>query len=200
MLVGLASSIALSPEELQGTSGPLLAVVDATGIAVPAWLFSLIALIAVANGALLTMIMASRVTYGMAEQRLLPALLAKVLPNRKTPWVAIVATTVVAMALTLVGDVGTLAETVVLLLLFVFISTNIAVLVLRKDKVEHDHFRVWTWVPVLGVASCILLLTQQSGQVWLYAALLLAVGVVLYFIARATGRRTGRDHEAGRIH
>jgi hypothetical protein len=59
---------------------------------------------------------------------------------------------------------------------------------------------VWTWVPVLGVASCILLLTQQSGQVWLYAALLLAVGVVLYFVARATGRRTGRDHEAGRIH
>ena len=200
VLVALASSIALPASELSDSSGPLLAVVSATGVPIPDWVFSLIALVAVANGALLTMIMASRVTYGMAEQRLLPALLAKVLPNRKTPWVAIVATTVVAMALTLVGDVGTLAETVVLLLLFVFISTNIAVLVLRKDTVEHDHFRVWTWVPVLGVASCVLLLTQQSGQVWLYAALLLAVGVVLYFVARATGRRSGRDHEAGRIH
>jgi amino acid transporter len=146
------------------------------------------------------MIMSSRVTYGMAEQRLLPALLAKVLPNRKTPWTAIVATTVVAMLLTLVGDVGVLAETVVLLLLFVFISTNVAVLVLRRDHVEHDHFKVWTFVPVLGVLSCILLLTQQSGQVWLYAAILLAVGVVLYFVARFTGRRSGRDHEAGVIH
>ncbi len=145
------------------------------------------------------MIMSSRVTYGMAEQRLLPALLAKVLPNRKTPWTAIVATTVVAMLLTLVGDVGVLAETVVLLLLFVFIGTNVAVLVLRRDRVDHEHFRVWTFVPVLGVASCVLLLTQQSGQVWLYAAILLAVGVVLYFVARVTGRRSGRDHEAGVI-
>lgn len=191
VLVALASSIALPASELSDSSGPLLAVVGATGVPIPDWVFSIIALVAVANGALLTMIMASRVTYGMAEQRLLPSLLGKVLPKRKTPWVAIVATTIVAMALTLVGDVGTLAETVVLLLLFVFISTNVAVLVLRKDKVEHPHFRVWTFVPVLGVASCILLLTQQSGQVWLYAAVLLAVGVVLYFVARATRGRGG---------
>lgn len=191
VLVALASSIALPASELSDSSGPLLAVVGATGVPIPDWVFSIIALVAVANGALLTMIMASRVTYGMAEQRLLPSLLGKVLPKRRTPWVAIVATTIVAMALTLVGDVGTLAETVVLLLLFVFISTNVAVLVLRKDEVEHPHFRVWTFVPVLGVASCILLLTQQSGQVWLYAAVLLAVGVVLYFVARATRGRGG---------
>jgi APA family basic amino acid/polyamine antiporter len=191
VLVALASSIALPASKLSDSSGPLLAVVAATGVGIPNVVFSLIALVAVANGALLTMIMASRVTYGMAEQRLLPSLLGKVLPNRKTPWTAIIATTVVAMLLTLVGDVGTLAETVVLLLLFVFISTNVAVLVLRKDKVQHEHFRVWTFVPVLGVASCVLLLTQQSGQVWLYAAVLLAVGVVLYFIARATRGRAG---------
>lgn len=190
MLVGLASAIALPSSELQKSSGPLLQVVAATGVPIPDWVFSLIALVAVANGALLTMIMASRVTYGMAEQRLLPTVLGRVLPNRKTPWTAIVATTVVAMLLTLVGDVGTLAETVVLLLLFVFISTNVAVLVLRRDRVEHDHFRVWTFVPVLGVASCVLLLTQQSGQVWLYAAMLLAVGVVLYLVARLSGGRT----------
>jgi APA family basic amino acid/polyamine antiporter len=190
VLVALASSVALSPDELSESTGPLLAVVQATGVGIPAWIFSLIALVAVANGALLTMIMASRVTFGMAEQGLLPGILGRVLPNRRTPWVAIVATTVVAVALTSVGDVGTLAETVVLLLLFVFISTNAAVLVLRKDRVEHAHFRVWTIVPVLGVLSCILLLTQQSGQVWLFGAILLAVGVVLYLISRATGARS----------
>jgi APA family basic amino acid/polyamine antiporter len=196
VLVALASSAALSPDELSESTGPLLAVVQATGVGIPAWIFSLIALVAVANGALLTMIMASRVTYGMADQGLLPGILGRVLPNRRTPWVAIVATTVVAIALTSVGDVGTLAETVVLLLLFVFISTNVAVLVLRKDRVEHAHFRVWTIVPVLGVLSCILLLTQQSGQVWLFGAILLAVGVVLYLISRATGARS-KDLDRG---
>lgn len=188
MLVGLASSIALPADDLTASSGPLLAVVAASGVGVPPWLFSLIALVAVANGALLTMIMASRLAYGMAEQGLLPGILARVLPHRKTPWVAIVATTAVAVLLTLVGDLATLAQTVVLLLLIVFLSTNIAVLVLRRDRVEHDHFRVWTVVPVLGALSCVLLLTQQEPMVWLFAAILIAVGVGLFFLARL-GRR-----------
>jgi amino acid transporter len=188
-LVGIASAAALPAAELTESSGPLLAVVDASGVGVTDWLFSAIALVAVANGALLTMIMASRLTYGMAEHRLLPAALGRVLPRRRTPWVAIVATTAVAMVLSLTGELSTLAETVVLLLLFVFLSTNVAVLVLRRDPVQHKHFRVWTALPVLGVASCVLLLTQQTATVWLFAAILLAVGAVLYLVARSATRR-----------
>jgi APA family basic amino acid/polyamine antiporter len=189
VLVGVASSVALPADDLTASSGPLLDVVAASGVGIPAWVFSLIALVAVANGALLTMIMASRLTYGMAQQSLLPATLGRVLPKRRTPWVAILATTGVAMILTAVGDLSTLAETVVLLLLFVFISTNVAVLVLRRDKVEHKHFRVWSVVPVLGVLSCILLLTQQSAEVWLFGAILLAVGVALFVLARFAQKR-----------
>lgn len=192
LLVGMASSIALPAEELAGSSGLLLEVVRASGVAVPDWAFSLIALIAVANGALLTMIMSSRVTFGMAEQGLLPAVLGRVLPKRRTPWVAIAATTAVAMLLTLVGDLATLAPTVVLLLLLVFIAVNVAVLVLRRESVEHEHFRVWTAVPILGVASCILLFTQQEPMVWLFAAAALAVGGVLYLAAWFAGRRSMR--------
>lgn len=189
VLVGLASSIALPATELSASSGPLLAVVQSTGVGIPTWVFSLIALVAVANGALLTMIMASRVTYGMAEQNLLPGFLARVLPGRRTPAVAIGATTVLAMVLTLVGDLSVLASTVVLLLLFVFISTNVAVLVLRRDRVDHDHFHVPAAIPVLGVASCVLLLTRQETQVWLYGLGLLMVGVVLYGLAWLSRRR-----------
>jgi len=189
VLVGLASSIALPAAELSESTGPLLAVVQSTGVGIPAWVFSLIALVAVANGALLTMIMASRVTYGMAEQGLLPGVLSRILPGRRTPVVAIVATTVLAMALTLVGDLSVLASTVVLLLLFVFISTNIAVLVLRRDRVEHPHFTVPAVIPVLGVASCVLLLTRQEATVWLYGLGLLVVGVVLYGLTRLNERR-----------
>ena len=54
------------------------------------------------------MIMSSRLSYGMAEHGLLPAVLSRVLPQRRTPWVAIVATTAVAMLLTLVGNLSTL--------------------------------------------------------------------------------------------
>lgn len=197
VLVGLASGAALAPQDLSRSSGPLLEVVSASGLGVPAWAFSAIALVAVANGALLTLIMSSRLAFGMAEQGLLPRQVGFVLPQRRTPWVAIAATTVVAMLLTLTGDLSTLAETVVLLLLFVFISTNVAVLVLRRDTVDHPHFRVWKIVPVLGAASCVVLLTQQSAQVWLFGAILLATGAVLFLATRTASRRLARQASTG---
>ncbi|WP_458115868.1 APC family permease [Arthrobacter sp. D2-10] len=196
LLIGLVSAAALPAEDLAGSTAPLLDVVNATGFGIPPWLFSLIALVAVANGALLTMIMASRLTFGMAEEGLLPSVLSKVLPNRRTPWVAIIATTAIAMALTLTGDLASLAETVVLLLLFVFISTNVAVLVLRRDRVEHQHFRIPTVIPYLGVASCLVLLTQQSAEIWLRAAILIGVGVVLYVISTVVSKRTNAGQRA----
>lgn len=191
LLIGLAAAIALPAGELANSSSPLLDVVRATNLGVPEELFSLVALVAVANGALLTMIMSSRLTYGMAEQGLLPRMFGRVLPNRKTPWVAIVATTAVAMVLTLTGGLESLAETVVLLLLLVFLSTNLSVIVLRRDQVEHKHFRTPLLLPYLAIASCVLLLFQQPGVVWLRAGILLAVGVVLYIVRRSVKGRLG---------
>lgn len=188
--VGLAVSIVVAPDALSASSGPLLEVVRVADVGIPPTVFSAVALIAVANGALLTMIMASRLTYGMARDGLLPAALSKVLPRRRTPWAAIVATTVVAIALCATGSVAALAETVVLLLLFVFISTNVAVLVLRKDTVDRDHFTTPTVLPVLALGTCAVLLTQQSAGTWLRAALLLLVGCVLYGATRLVARRS----------
>lgn len=182
--VGMAATAVLPPERLGDSSAPLLDVVRATGYAVPDGLFAVVALVAVANGALLTMIMSSRLAYGMADHGLLPDPLTRVLPRRRTPWVAIVATTVLAMLLTVTGTLAALAETVVLLLLFVFISSNVAVLVLRRDTVAHPHFRAPTFLPVLAIGSCLLLLSQQSAGTWLRAGLLLGLGVGLYALSR----------------
>jgi amino acid transporter len=189
MGVGVAAAVVMPIDQLIHSSAPLLEVVKASHLGIPPRLFAFIALVAVANGALLTMIMSSRLAYGMSRQGLLPHALSRVLPERRTPWVAIVATTVVAIILTLTGSLATLAETVVLLLLFVFISTNLAVLILRRDRVEADHFRVPTWVPVLAIVSCLILMTQQSAETWLRAGVLILVGVALYFLARVDGTR-----------
>ena len=196
VLVGTAASIAVPSSELAESTGPLLAVITATGTGIPEWLFSAIALVAVANGALLTMIMSSRLTYGMGAQGLIPPVFSAVLPKRGTPWVAILATSVVAMLLTVTGSIATLAETVVLLLLLVFLSTNIAVLVLRRDTVEHKHFRAWTVLPVLGAISCIVLLTQQSGEVWLRSGIIVAVGCLLYVATLVAKRRKKSETRA----
>jgi len=192
--VGIAATAVLSPDLLTQSSAPLLDVVRATGYAVPDWLFAAVALVAVANGALLTMIMSSRLAYGMADEGLLPSTLTRVLPERRTPWLAILITTLLAMILTVTGTLTALAETVVLLLLFVFMSTNVAVLVLRKDRVAEPHFRTPTILPVLAIGSCLLLLSQQSGGTWLRAGLLMALGAVLYALGRWQKRRGPSVH------
>jgi APA family basic amino acid/polyamine antiporter len=184
MAVGVAASSVLPMEKLVATSAPLLEVVRASGLNIPPRVFAFIALIAVANGALLTMIMASRLTYGMACLGLLPTALSKVLPRRRTPWIAVIATTLVAIALTLTGTLATLAETVVLLLLFVFLSTNLSVLILRREEVAENHFRVPTWVPVLAIVSCLVLLSQQSLETWMRGGGLILIGMLLFVCSR----------------
>jgi amino acid transporter len=195
LLIALGAAMILPAADLAESTGPLLDVVAATGIAFPSWLFGLIALVAIANGALLFMVMASRVGYGLAESGLLPKAFSRVLPKRRTPWVSIVVVAVVTIGLTFLGDVSTLAETTVLLLLLVFLASNVSVLVLKKDKVEHKHFSVPRVVPVLAIIASIVLLTQQSGVVWLGALAYIAIGSILYFIARAGRKREDRVAE-----
>ncbi|MFF2632379.1 APC family permease [Microbacterium sp. NPDC058021] len=196
LLIAIGAVIVLPPAELAESTGPLLEVVAASGVGIPSWLFGLIALVAIANGALLFMVMASRVGYGLAEAGLLPHAFARVLPNRRTPWVSIVVVAGITICLTIVGDIATLAETTVLLLLLVFLSANVSVLVLKKDKVDHSHFNVPRFVPVLGILACIVLLAQQSWTVWIGAAVYVAVGSVLYFVARYGRKRSERKQAA----
>ncbi|SDQ52023.1 APC family permease [Microbacterium sp. cf332] len=192
LLIAVGAVIVVPPTELATSTGPLLDVVNASGFPVPPWLFSLIALVAIANGALLFMVMASRVGYGLAESGLLPHAFSRVLPKRQTPWVSILVVAGGTILLTVLGDIGTLAETTVLLLLLVFLSANVSVLVLKKDKVDHKHFSVPRVVPVLAIIASVVLLTQQTGPVWLGTAGYIVVGTVLFFIARAGRRRSER--------
>ncbi|MCG8915340.1 APC family permease [Actinokineospora sp. PR83] len=189
LLVGLAAGAAVPTDVLAGSDGPLLEVVRAAG-AVPLWLFAAIALVAVANGALLTGIMSSRLAYGMSRDGLLPPVLSHVLPGRRTPWVAVLATSALSLLLAVTGGVSALAETLVLLLLVVFTATNAAVLALRRRPDDKPHFRVWTPVPWLGLASCLLLFTQIGAAVWLRGAVLLALGGLLALANVLRARRT----------
>lgn len=188
LLVGAGAALVLPVDQLKASSAPLMEVINASGLGIPPRWFAVIALIAVANGALLTMIMASRLAYGMAREGLLPRVLGQVMPQRGTPGWAILATTLVAMALTFTSTLEILAQTVVLLLLFVFLSTNVAVLVLKRDKVTTEHFSVHWIFPALAVVSCLLLLAQQTPATWLRAGVMLAVGLVLYGISRGASR------------
>jgi amino acid transporter len=177
--VSFTAAIVVDPAILAKSSGPLLEVVKAGPVPIPPRLFSAIALMAVTNTALINMIMASRLLYGMAQQGVMPRMLAWTHRTRQTPWVAIAFTTLLALGLVITGDVGALANTTVLLLLVSFTLVNVSVLILRRDPVGHRHFKVASWIPVLGALTCLALMTQFTADIYLRAAVLVTLGLVL---------------------
>ena len=153
--------------------------------------FPFLTVFAVANTALINMLMASRLIYGMAHQKVLPPALGKVLPGRRSPWAAIAFTTVLALGLIIVVRtqsestiVAALSGTTALLLLAVFTIVNVACLVLRRDPAS-GHFKAPTIVPVLGGLFCAYLLgpwARLEADMIQYkiAAGLLGLGIVLW--------------------
>jgi basic amino acid/polyamine antiporter, APA family len=121
----------------------------------PARTYDFITLFAVANTVLINYIMGSRMLYGMARQRLLPALLGRVHPRRHTPHIAIFTLLVLVLVLALSGGedaVKQLAAATGLLLLFSFMVVNTALIVLKLRPGElPGHFEVPIVVPALGV-------------------------------------------------
>ena len=178
LVVTMVASMVVPTAELAGSSGPLLEV-NQGPLHVPDKVFSAIGLLALSNGALINLIMASRLLYGMSRERVMPRPLDYVHPTRRTPLVAILFVTALAIILAATGDLSDLADTTVVLLLAVFIVVNISVLVLRRDPVDHDHFRVPSFVPICGAIACAIVLTQPTGEIYARAGLLMAFGLLL---------------------
>lgn len=200
VLVSIAAITLVPPEQLGEGETPLLKVVQAGAPNFPVWIFGFITMFAVANSALINMLMASRLVYGMSRERVLPALLGKVHPQRRTPFVAIGFTTLLAFGLiTFVGEVPALGGTTALLLLCVFAVVNVAVLVLRKDAVAHAHFRTPTLLPMLGALSCAFFAGPWTGRdmvQYQIAGALIGIGVLLWFVTVALNRASGAHSAA----
>ncbi len=195
VLVSISSITLVPPEQLGEGETPLLKVVQAGAPNFPIWIFGFITMFAVANSALINMLMASRLVYGMSREHVLPPILGKVHATRRTPYIAIGFTSLLAFALiTFVGEVPALGGTTALLLLCVFTVVNVAVLVLRKDTVDHQHFRTPTFLPIIGAVSCAFLAGPWTGRAsvqYTIAGALIGIGVLLWVVTVIVNRRTG---------
>jgi amino acid transporter len=185
VLVAFFTTAVVPLDVLAQSETDLLEVIRAGAAWFPLGLFALISLCAVSNSALINLMMASRLLYGMAHEGIVPASLGHVHAERRTPWVAILFTTVLAIGLASWGGVRQLGGTTALLLLCVFTLVNVAVLVLRARPVEHAHYRAPTILPVLGAVSSAYLASPWSGRdgsEYEIAGVLLAIGLVLWLV------------------
>ena len=203
VLVAIVAVALVPVGTLEASDTPLVEVVKAGAPNLPIEdILPFISMFAVSNTALINMLMASRLIYGMARQHVLPPVLGSVHPTRRTPWVAIVFTTAIAFGLIFYvtafansSAISLLGGTTSLLLLAVFAVVNVAVLVLRRDVQEAGgHFKTPTALPVIGCLVSLYLVTPLSGrpaQQYVLALILVGIGILLFLLTMAINRQLG---------
>jgi amino acid transporter len=207
VLVSMAAALTVPVEQLADSDAALLEVVR-QGILpfstdLMTTVFSVIALVAITNTTLVTIVTQPRILYGMAREDVVPAVFAKIHPSRRSPWVGLLFSGLVVAALLVTGSVvleagggidlvNRLALVTVVFLLFIYALVIVACLKLRGRDESERTFRASTPLLLVGLAGNLAILgfsVYDDPSSLLWCAGLIAVGVVLFLIEYAVGSR-----------
>ena len=218
VLVSMAAALTVPTDTLAESDAALLEVVK-QGILpfstdLMTTIFSIIALVAITNTTLVTIVTQPRILYGMAREDVVPGVFAKIHPTRRSPWVGLLFSGVVVGSLLVIGTavtasgggidlVGRLATVTVVLLLAIYALVIFCCLKLRGHDEHDDIFHANRPLLVVGLLGNLAILAftvydDPASLVW--CAGLLGIGVVLFlaeqlFGSRGTGARTPEIEE-----
>ncbi len=206
VLVSIAAALTVPTDQLAESDAALLEVVK-QGI-LPfstdfmTTLFSIIALIAITNTTLVTVVTQPRILYGMAKEDVVPGVFGKVHATRRSPWVGLLFSGAVVAALLVIGNillqaggldlVNRLALVTVVLLLAIYALVIVTCLKLRGRDEDDRTFRANTPLLIIGLIGNLAILgfaVYDDPSSLLWCAALIAVGVVLFLVEYAMGSR-----------
>jgi amino acid transporter len=145
--------LSVSPEGLSGSNAPLAYVYERVTGSAPTGI-AIVGILAVVNGALIQVIMASRVLYGLAALGHLPGWLAQIQRRSGTPHYATLAAGILTLVLALWFPLGPLAEGTSMVTLAVFTVVNLALWRIKgRAETLAPAFSVPRWVPVIGACT-----------------------------------------------
>ena len=147
--VATVAILAVPVAELAGSTAPLAVIVESRGL--PPEIIAGISLLAVLNGALVQIIMASRVLYGLASQNLLWRGFAYVHPRTRTPAVGTAAVGLALLVLALAFSLGGLARATSFIALGSFALVNASLWRIKQRDPARPAFAIPLAVPVLGL-------------------------------------------------
>ncbi|SRR5579885_281274 len=130
-------------------------------------LLSVLALFATTNTVLIILLSGSRMLYGLSSQDSLPKIFGRIHHITKTPWASVTLMMLASIAFVLIGNIVTVANITVFVLVVVYAMVNLSVIMLRlkEPNVERPfkipfHIRNFPILPSLGLASTLFMLTQ----------------------------------------
>ena len=198
VLVAISAALTVDVGTLADSDAALLEVVKAGIIPVPvgfmAILFAIIAMIAITNTTLVSVVTQSRILYGMAREDVVPGGFAKIHPTRRSPVFGLAFSFIVVSGLLIVGTVlnsagaginvvERLATVTVVFLLFIYALVIVSCLKLRGHDEDEGTYRANTALLIIGLVGNLVLLGyvlyDDPASLW-WVAGLLAIGLVLY--------------------
>lgn len=152
ILISVIAVLAAAPSELSQSAAPLAYLFGKYGGSTV--VITVIAIFATTNGALIQIIMASRVIYGLSRQGALPALVGRINRRTQTPILATGLVTVCVILFAVWLPIEQLAELTSVIALSVFALVNAALICVKTRHAEAaPQFLLPLWVPVCGVAT-----------------------------------------------
>lgn len=164
MIVVVSALLSVTPAELAHSKAPLAYVYQHNTGQEPVFI-ALASLTAVVNGALIQMIMATRVLYGMSRQSWLPRLFARVNPVTRTPLNSTLVIAVSVLALALWLPLLRLAEITSLITLLVFSTVNLSLWRIKRHEPRPEGIQVYPgWLPIIGAVTSLGMVVLQLVQ------------------------------------
>jgi APA family basic amino acid/polyamine antiporter len=165
-VVVLAAELSVPAEVLARSDAPL-ALVYATVTGGSPVVISAIGLFAVVNGALIQLIMATRILYGMGARRWLPVYFSRVNPVTRTPLAATAVVSSIILVLALWVPLVGLAGATSALILAIFVIVSVALIRLKLRRPDPPGIKtIPMWIPMMGALSSALLLAVQARNLW----------------------------------
>lgn len=158
-LVSVVCVAAPDRSQFLSSDAPLAYIFESTTGRNP-WVISLCAAIAMINGILVQLVMASRVLYGLSTTGSLPKVFAYVDRNSHTPSFSIVFVASIILAFALTLNLVNLAKYSSFALLVVFCTVNLA-LWFRNNQNGKSEFGLWKYWGLLSFFACAALLGWQ---------------------------------------
>lgn len=180
ILVTLALVIHIPKEAISQAERPLLLVFERDGFRWIIKYFAIIALMAITNTGLINLIMASRLMYGMAQDKLLPDAFRQIHQGRKTPWVGIIIAGFSVLLLVFTGSLKTLAQTTSFLIVAVFFFVHLSLIKVKWNRESHEGIGFHLVFPIVGAMLCLALGFTFPWDVYLRSLILIALGFTVW--------------------
>ncbi|MHC5037741.1 MAG: amino acid permease [Planctomycetota bacterium] len=135
-----------------------------------------------------TIYSATRASYALGRDHMLPPALARISQKRRTPWVALLCTGIIVILVATVLPTMDVASSASIMFLFLFFLVNVCVIKIRRNMQDElnygflmPFFPLLPIVAILCQATLAVWLIHMSWVAWIVAPVWIGTGILIYF-------------------